>query len=116
MHIGSDQIITAAMTRQIPVITSKQMLTWLDNRNGTVFDHVAWDNIAKTLSFTVTTVAHDLQVMVPVNSIDGELIQVIENGKPVTFTIQTIKGIQYGFFPASTHNYNYIAVYSKKSR
>ena len=116
MHIGSDQIITAAMTRQIPVITSKQMLTWLDNRNGTVFDHVAWDNIAKTLSFTVTTIAHDLQVMVPVNSIDGELIQVIENGKPVTFTIQTIKGIQYGFFPASIHNYNYIAVYSKKSR
>ncbi|MEJ0083002.1 MAG: hypothetical protein WDM78_19090 [Puia sp.] len=116
MHIGSDQIIAAAMTRQIPVITSKQMLTWLDNRNGTVFSHVAWDNVTKTLSFTVTTNAHNLQVMVPVHSIDGELIQVIENGTPVTFTIQTIKGISYGFFPASTHNYNYIAVYSKKSR
>jgi hypothetical protein len=51
--------------------------------------------------------------MVPFNCIDGELIQVIENGTPVTFTIQTIKGIQYGFFPASTHNY--IAVYSKKA-
>ena len=59
--------------------------------------------------------AHNLQVMVPVHSMDGELIQVIENGKPVTFTIQTIKGIQYGFFAASTHNYNYIAVYSKKA-
>ncbi len=116
MHIGSDQIITAAMTRQIPVISSKQMLTWLDSRNGTVFEHVAWDNVAKTLSFTVTTVAHNLQVMVPVNSMDGELIQVIENGTPVTFNIQTIKGIQYAFFSASTHDYNYIAVYSKKSR
>jgi hypothetical protein len=116
MHIGSDQIITAAMTRQIPVISSRQMLTWLDNRNGTVFDHVAWDNVAKTLSFTVTTIAHNLQVMVPMNSIDGKLIQVIENGTPVSFTIQTIKGIQYGFFTASTHDYNYIAVYSKKNR
>jgi hypothetical protein len=116
LHIGSDQIITAALTRQIPVISSKQMLTWLDGRNNTVFTHVAWDNIAKTLSFTLTTDAHDLQVMVPVNSIDGELIQVIENGTPVTFTIQTIKGIQYAFFPGSTNDYNYIVVYSKKSR
>jgi hypothetical protein len=114
MHIGSDQIITSAMTRQIPVISSKQMLTWLDNRNSTVFTHIAWDNIAKTLSFTLTTSAHNLQAMVPLNSNDGELIQIIENGTPVTFTVQTIKGIQYGFFPASTHNY--IAVYSKKSR
>jgi hypothetical protein len=116
MHIGSDQIITSAMTRQIPVITSKQMLTWLDNRNGTVFTHVSWDNITKTLSFTLTTKAHNLQVMVPAHSIDGELMQVIENGTPIEFTIQTIKGIEYGFFPGSTHDYNYIVVYSKKSR
>ena len=116
MHIGSDQIITAAMTRQVPVISSRQMLTWLDNRNATDLSHVAWDNVTKTLSFTLITNAHNLQVMVPVNCLDGELVQVIENGKPVTFTIQTIKGIQYAFFPGSTRGYNYIAVYSKKSR
>ena len=116
MHIGSDQIITAAMTRQIPVISAKQMLTWLDSRNATVFSHVAWDNVTKTLSFTLTTDAHNLQVMVPVHSIDGELIQVIENGTPIAFTIQTIKGIQYAFFPGSTRDYNYIVVYSKESR
>jgi hypothetical protein len=113
MHIGSDQIITSALIRQIPVISSKQLLTWVDNRNNSVFTHIAWDNIAKTLSFTLTTSAHNLQAMVPFNSIDGELIQIIENGTPVTFTVQTIKGIQYGFFPASTHNY--VAVYSKKA-
>ena len=50
MHIGSDQIITAAMTRQVPVVSSRQMLTWLDNRNGTDFSHVAWDNVTKTLT------------------------------------------------------------------
>jgi hypothetical protein len=116
MHIGSDQIITAAMTRQVPVITSKQMLTWLDNRNGTDLSHVAWDNVTKTLTFTLITNAHNLQVMVPVNSVDGELVQIIENGTPITFTVQTIKGIQYAFFPGSTNGYNYIAVYSKKSR
>ena len=116
MHIGSDQIITAAMTRQVPGISSRQMLTWLDNRNGTDLSHVSWDNVTKTLSFTLITNAHNLQVMVPVNCIDGELVQVIENGKPVTFTIETIKGIPYAFFTGSTRGYNYIAVYSKKSR
>jgi hypothetical protein len=114
MHIGSDQIIAAAMIRQIPVISSKQLLTWLDNRNNSVFNQIAWDDITKTLSFTLTTSAHNLQAMVPFNSIDGQLVQVIENGTPVTFTIETIKGIPYAFFPASSHNY--IAVYSKKNR
>lgn len=116
MHIGSDEIITSAMVRQIPVISSKQMLTWLDDRNNTVFTHIAWDNYTSTLSFTLITNAHNLEAMVPVKSMDGELIQVIENGTPVTFRVQTIKGIQYGLFPASTGNYNYVAVYSKKSR
>jgi len=116
MHIGSDQIITAAMTRQVPVISSRQMLTWLDNRNSTDLSHVSWDNITKTLSFTLITSAHNLQVMVPAHCIDGELVQVIENGTPVEYTIQTIKGIEYAFFPGSTRGYNYIAVYSKKSR
>ena len=90
------------------------MLTWLDNRNNTVFDHIAWDDITKTLTFSITTNAHNLQVMVPVNSADGELIQIIENGTPITYSVQTIKGIQYGFFAAGSRNY--IAVYSKKSR
>ncbi|HZZ74894.1 MAG TPA: hypothetical protein VFE04_03170 [Puia sp.] len=115
MHIGSDQIITAALTRQIPVISSRQMLTWLDNRNNTVFTHIAWDNYANTLSFTLITEARNLDAMVPVKSMYGDLIQVIVNGTPVTFTVQTIKGIKYGLFPASVGNYNYVAVYSKKA-
>jgi hypothetical protein len=116
MHIGSDQIITSAMLRQIPVISARQMLTWLDNRNNSVFTHIAWDNYTSTLSFTLTTNAHNLEAMVPIKSMDGELIQVIENGTPVTYNVETIKGIQYGLFPASIGNYNYVAVYSKKSR
>jgi hypothetical protein len=108
IHTGSDAIIAAAQARQIPVVSAKQMLNWIDDRNGTVFGPMTWQN--NRLSFTITTSAHNLQAMVPVNSADGALIDVTENGTSIPFTIQTVKGIPYGFFAAS--NNNYVAIYS----
>jgi hypothetical protein len=110
IHVGSDQIIAAATAKNIPVISARQMLTWLDSRNGTKFSNIAWDNVAKKLSFDLTTTAHNLQAMVPFNSADGTLLQVTEGGVPLTVTTQTVKGIAYGFFPASSQSY--VATYS----
>jgi hypothetical protein len=108
IHTGSDAIIAAAQARNIPVVSAKQMLNWVDSRNGTVFGPMTWQN--SRLSFTITTTAHNLQAMVPVNSADGALIDVTENGTSIPFTVQTIKGIPYGFFAAG--NNSYVAVYS----
>src|SRR5262249_35065545 len=106
--VGSEQIIAAAQQRNVPVITSKQMLTWLDNRNNTVFSHMTW--ASSKLSFDLTTSAHNLTAMVPSTSSDGNLIQVTENGVPITFTNVTVKGISYGVFSASTKSY--VSIYS----
>ena len=111
IHTGSDAIIAAAQFRQIPVVSAKQMLTWVDNRNGTVFGPMTWLN--SKLSFTITTSAHNLQAMVPVNSADGSLIDITQNGISIPFTPQTIKGIAYGFFAAQTAGY--VAIYSSTS-
>jgi hypothetical protein len=111
IHGGSDEIIAAAKSRNVPVITSKQMLTWVDNRNSTIFSHMTWLN--SKLSFDLNTSAHNLRAMVPFNSSDGTLIQVTENSIPITYTTQMIKGIQYGVFPASTNSY--VAIYSSTS-
>jgi hypothetical protein len=108
IHIGSNQIIAAAQQRSLPVVSAKQMLNWLDNRNGTVFGPMKWVN--NQLSFTITTAAHHLQAMVPFKSATGTLIQVTENGQTHPFTQQTIKGISYGVFAASTNSY--VAIYS----
>ena len=110
IHVGSDEIIAAATARNIPVISAKQMLTWLDGRNGTKFSNMAWDNVAKALSFDLSNTPRNLQAMVPFNSADGSLQGVTENGSPVTVTNQTIKGIAYGFFPANSGSY--VATYS----
>ena len=110
IHVGSNEIIAAATARNIPVISATQMLTWLDGRNGVKFSNMAWDNVAKKLSFDLSSTPHNLQAMVPFNSADGTLQQVTENGVPITFTPQTVKGIAYGFFPAGSKSY--VAIYS----
>jgi hypothetical protein len=114
IHPGSDIIVAAAQARNIPVISAKQMLTWLDTRNATVFkgpsgaSQMTWTD--NKLSFDITTTAHNLQAMVPFNSADGTLQSVTENGNPIGFTTETIKGISYGAFPASSNSY--VAIYS----
>ncbi|MBL7758113.1 MAG: hypothetical protein JNL59_11995, partial [Chitinophagaceae bacterium] len=69
------------------------------------FSNIVWNN--NELSFTVNALinAYKMQGMLPLLSIDGMLTTITRNGSPVTFTVQTIKGIQYGFFEATTGNY-----------
>ncbi len=108
ISVGSNEVIASAMARNIPVVSAIQMLTWIDSRNNTIFGPMTWTN--NQLSFTITTSAHNLQAMVPVNSDSGTLIQIKQNGNPISFTSQTIKGIPYAFFAASTSSI--VAVYS----
>jgi len=109
IHPGSDAITSAAISKGIPVVSAKQMLTWLDNRNNTVFGSMTWTNDTK-LSFTINTSAHNLQAMVPMNSDNGTLQSVEEGGNSIGFTPETVKGIAYGVFPASTNSY--VATYT----
>ncbi len=109
---GSDAIISAAQAKNIPVISSKQMLTWLDGRNNSSFSNISWSS--STLQFTINTnaAARNIQGMLPKNA-DGNLrlLSISIDGNPVTPSYQTIKGIQYAFFDAAAGNYT--AVYQE---
>jgi hypothetical protein len=106
---GSDAIVASAKARNVPVISAKQLLTWLDGRNGSSFGAMSWS--ANTLSFTISALsgARSLQGMLPITQATGQLISLTVNGNPVAFNIQTIKGVDYAFFPAT--NGNYVARY-----
>ena len=41
-HAGADDIVAAAQRRGVPVVSAKQMLTWLDGRNGSSFQGVSF--------------------------------------------------------------------------
>ena len=109
-HAGAEAVVASAQARGVPVISYKQLLTWVDGRNSSTIRGLNWN--AGTLTF-VTTVgigANGLQTMLPVQGPGGSLTAITRAGSPVTYTVQTIKGIQYAFFTAATATYQ--ATYS----
>jgi len=107
---GSDAIIASAQALQIPVVSSRQMLVWLDARNNSTFSNYTWSN--GTLGFTVTQDpnALNLKGMLPQTISAGSFISLTQNGLAVNTTIDSIKGINYVFFDAS--NGNFVATYA----
>ena len=102
---GADGIVSSARARDVPVVSARQMLTWLDGRNNSSFSSLAWS--ANKLTFTINHAAgaNGLRAMVPTASAVGLLTGVKLNGSPVTTTTRTIKGREYAFFDAAAGSY-----------
>ncbi|MFN8291837.1 MAG: DUF4082 domain-containing protein [Chitinophagaceae bacterium] len=107
---GSDAIIASAQARQVPVISAKQMLDWLDGRNNSSFDAITWNSNQLGFSITNNAGLHQLKAMLPVQAATGTLSSVSRNGNPVAYTLSAIKGISYAFFDGLAGNY--VATYT----
>ncbi|MGZ8906989.1 MAG: DUF4082 domain-containing protein, partial [Methylobacter sp.] len=110
--LESDAVIASARPRGVPIVSSKQMMDWLDGRNSSSFNALSWDDASKTLSFSVTAGAgaKNLRGMLPASTSAGILLGITYRPSggseaPVGFSIEPIKGITYGFFPALTGTY-----------
>jgi len=103
-------IVASAQLHNVPVVSSKQMLTWIDGRNDSSFGSIAWSGSA--LSFTVTQAAgaNGLRGMLPVAANGGAIAGISRNGSPVAITRERIKGVDYAFFDAAGGSY--VATYS----
>jgi hypothetical protein len=104
-HPGANDIVAAAQARGVPVVSAKQMFTWIDGRNASSFQGVSY--AAGLLRFTVARAAgaHDLQAMVPASSAAGAVSQIVRNGAAVDVTHRTVKGIDYATFDAPSGSY-----------
>ena len=102
---GSDGIVQTALSLQVPVVSAKQMLDWLDGRNNSTYSNIAWAN--NQLSFTVTQdpKAANLKGMLPRVVSAGSFISLTQNGVAVNTTTDSIKGVSYVFFDAGSGNY-----------
>ena len=94
----STTVIASAKARGVPVVSSRQMLTWLDGRNSSSFGSFTWNG--STLGFTISAGAatNGIQAMLPMRSGASILSAITRSGSPVSFSVQTIKGIEYAFF------------------
>ncbi|MGW4381495.1 Ig-like domain-containing protein [Kitasatospora sp. NPDC004531] len=100
---ASDQVIASAKAHGTPVVSGRQLLTWLDFRNGSAFSGMAWN--ANTLSFNITGGANGLRAMVPVNSAGGTLTGIKQGATAVNYRIETIHGVTYAFFDGNVGSY-----------
>lgn len=110
-HPGANAIIAEAVSRNVPVISAQQLLTWLDGRNGSSFGPMSWNN--NQLSFTITALpgALNLQTMLPFHSETGDLISITRDGETIPFERKIIKGMEYAFFDVAVGTGSFIATY-----
>ena len=47
----STQLLASAQARGVPLVTARQMLTWVDGRNGSSFGNLSWSG--QTMSFSI---------------------------------------------------------------
>ena len=94
-------IVNSAKARNIPVITAKQALEWLDGRNGSSFQSIAWTGNVLTFNVAVGAGANGLRALVPASVNGSPITGVLFNGSTLSYTTQTIKGIQYDIFAAA---------------
>ena len=95
----------AGTATHVPVVTARQVLKWVDGRNGSSIPSLSWNG--STLSFTLNIGegANGLFVMLPTNMAAGSLSNITLNGVTVPFATGVIKGVSYAMFPAAVGNY-----------
>lgn len=103
--IASDQLIAAAQSRGVPVISALQALRWVDGRNASNFTNVAWSGNNLSFGITVGANTNGIRAMIPTSAATGGLTAITLNGSPVAYTVEVIKGVAYAFFPATAGNY-----------
>ncbi len=102
---GADAIIAAAKASKIPVVSSKQMLEWLDARNNSTFSDFSWNNNRLGFTIAADTNARNLKAMLPRTTASGIFNSLSRGGTAVKTTTEMIKGIEYVFFDAINGRY-----------
>jgi hypothetical protein len=101
----SDGALSSALSHGVPVVSSLQMLNWLDARNSSSFTGLNWNANALTFTISPASGAIGLQAMVPTHSASGVLSGITGPGGNVALTFDTIKGVEYAFFSAAAGSY-----------
>ncbi len=102
--VWSSNIVNSAIARGVPVISARQMLTWLDARNQSSISSLNWSNNLLTFSVAADSNARGLQAIVPI--LAGDTVSEVRRGvELVAYSLKWIKGVHYAAFPALSGNY-----------
>jgi hypothetical protein len=99
-------LFSVAKSRNVPIISAQQALTWLDGRSSSNFSNLKSLGSGKE-SFTITAAegSTGLQAMLPISDAGGAIASIQTGGQTVTYQTETIKGGQYAVFAAQPGDY-----------
>jgi hypothetical protein len=100
----ADAILTSALTRGVPIVSTRQLLTWTDARNASSIKSINWTNSSQTFVVEANAAARGLEVMVPI-PFGYEVVSVTRDAIPSGYYLRLVKGIPYAFCPATNGNY-----------
>jgi hypothetical protein len=108
---GGDAVIQAIQAKaasrgvQIPIVSAKQMLDWVDGRGASSFQGLSF--AGGQLSFQIARGPNTtgLRAMLPLNSSTGALQGLSRDGQAVGYTTQTFRGVVYATFDAASGSY-----------
>ena len=87
----------------MPLITYRQLLDWVDARAESHIAELSWSDGAVDFTTTVAPEALGLQILLPTRGPGGTTLSSLAcDGAPRAYTLQTIKGLRYATFAAST--------------
>ncbi len=101
----ADAAVASAQARGVSVISAKQLLTWVDARNASSFSSLAYVNGVLTFNITKDPAAQGLRAMLPSRIGNAVLSGLTRGGVAASFTITSIKAIEYAFFDADAGSY-----------
>ena len=104
-HDGADAVVAAARARGVPVVSARQMLTWLDGRNGSSFRGLSFSSNLLSFSIQRAAGANGLEAMLPVSGPTGAFKGLTRGGAAVATTTRTVKGVNYLVFDAVAGDY-----------
>ncbi|MBE0540497.1 MAG: DUF4082 domain-containing protein [Verrucomicrobia bacterium] len=102
--VWANAIIASALERGVPVISARQLLTWLDARNRSSIQPINSTINSEVFSVVADAAARGLQVLVPVRP-GYNVSSVSVNGGGIEHATVVVKGVQYVVVPALNGHY-----------
>ena len=104
-HPNLNNVVASAQDRGVPIVSSAQMLDWVDGRNDSSFDNITYSGGQLGFSIVKNAKARGLEAMLPAQSAGGPLSRLRRNGQPVSYSNRTVKGVPYVVFEGLAGDY-----------
>jgi hypothetical protein len=114
----AENVVSYAASKSMPLWNADRWLQFTESRYGANYNALNWNGSTRTLSFNLsapTMSGTTVSTMLPLNYLGGNLESVQVDGAGVSYTTQTISGVNVAFVTTSAGNHSFVADYAGSS-